>query len=127
MTLFELMPFENEIVFVKLTGQVMQQFINHLASRGGEGVSGMRFGIKDDKAIQPEINGRPIDTSGSYWVATSDYIANGGDGSEILSKATDRIDTGIKARDMYIQYFKRLGKEGKTLTAKKDGRIYDAK
>lgn len=127
MTMFELMPFENEIVFLKLKGEVMLEFVNHLASRGGEGVGGLRFGIKENKAIQPEIGGKPLDTTRSYWLVTSDYIANGGDGSEILAKSLERIDTGIKARDMFIQYFKRMGKEGKTIAAKTDGRIYDAK
>jgi 2',3'-cyclic-nucleotide 2'-phosphodiesterase (5'-nucleotidase family) len=126
-TMFELMPFENEIVFLKLKGDVMLEFVNHLAERGGEGVGGLRFGIKNNKAVQPQIGGKPIDPAGSYWLVTSDYIANGGDGSEILSKSVDRIDTGIKARDMFIQYFRRLGKEGKVLTAKTDGRVYDAK
>jgi len=127
MTMFELMPFENEIVFLKLRGEVMLEFVNHLAVRGGEGVSGLRFGIKDNKAIEPEIGGKPLDTTRNYWLVTSDYIANGGDGSEILSKSSERIDTGIKARDMFIQHFKRMGKEGITVTAKTDGRIYDAK
>jgi 2',3'-cyclic-nucleotide 2'-phosphodiesterase (5'-nucleotidase family) len=127
MTMFELMPFENEIVFLKLKGDVMLAFVNHLAERGGEGVGGLRFGIKDNKAVQPLIGGKPIDPTGSYWLVTSDYIANGGDGSEILSKTMERIDTGIKARDLFIQHFRRLGKEGKVLTAKTDGRIYDAK
>jgi 2',3'-cyclic-nucleotide 2'-phosphodiesterase (5'-nucleotidase family) len=127
MTMFELMPFENEIVFLKLKGETMLAFVNHLAERGGEGVAGLRFGIKADKALQPEIGGKPLDPAQTYWLVTSDYIANGGDGSDILSKAIDRIDTGIKARDMFIQYFKRMGKEGKTVTAKTDGRIYDAK
>lgn len=126
-TLFELMPFENEVVLVKLPGGLMQQFVDHLAARGGEGVSGLRFGIKNDKAVQTEISGKPIDPSKSYWLVTSDYIANGGDGSELLAKATERMDTGVKMRDMFIQYFKRMGKEGKTVTVKTDGRIYDAK
>jgi 2',3'-cyclic-nucleotide 2'-phosphodiesterase (5'-nucleotidase family) len=127
MTMFELMPFENEIVFLKLKGEVMLAFVNHMAARGGEGVSGLRFGIKEDKAVQPEIGGKPLDPAKSYWLVTSDYIANGGDGSEILSKSSERIDTGIKARDLFIQYFRRMGKEGKIVTAKTDGRIYDAK
>ncbi len=127
MTMFELMPFENEIVFLKLKGEVMLEFVNHLAVRGGEGVSGLRFGIRENKAINPEIAGKPIDPVQSYWLVTSDYIANGGDGSEILSKSSERINTGLKARDMFIQHFRRIGKEGKIVTAKTDGRIYDAK
>lgn len=126
LTMFEMMPFENEIVFVKLSGEVMLQFVSHMAARGGEGVSGLRFGIKNGKAVNPEIGGKPLDTTRNYWLVTSDYIANGGDGSEILSKSAERIDTGIKARDMFIEYFRRLGKEGKTVNAKTDGRIYNA-
>ncbi|HEY5511529.1 MAG TPA: 5'-nucleotidase [Prolixibacteraceae bacterium] len=127
MTMFELMPFENEIIFLKLKGDVMLEFVNHLAERGGEGVGGLRFGIKNNKAVQPLIGGKSIDPLKEYWLVTSDYIANGGDGSEILSKTMNRIDTGIKARDLFIQHLRRLGKEGKVLTAKTDGRIYDAK
>jgi 2',3'-cyclic-nucleotide 2'-phosphodiesterase (5'-nucleotidase family) len=124
-TMFELMPFENEIVFLKLKSDLMLQFVNHLASRGGEGVAGLRFGIKDLKAVAPEINGNPIDPERDYWLSTSDYIANGGDGSEILTKVTERIDTGIRVRDMFIGHFRKLGKENRVVEAKKDGRIYD--
>ena len=41
----------------------MLEFVNHLAERGGEGVGGLRFGIKDGKALQPEIGGKPLDIS----------------------------------------------------------------
>jgi 2',3'-cyclic-nucleotide 2'-phosphodiesterase (5'-nucleotidase family) len=125
--MFELMPFENEVIFLKLSGVELRRFINHIALRGGEGVSGMRFGIKDEKAIGPEIKGQPLDDSKSYWLATSDYIANGGDGSEILKGVKERIATGVKFRDMFIGYLRKLGKKGLMIEAKTDGRIYDAK
>lgn len=125
--MFELMPFENEIVFLKLSGVEMLQFIDHMASRGGEGVAGMRFGIKDDKAFSPEIQGQPLDEKKSYWLVTSDYIANGGDGFEILSSIKERVSTGVKFRDMFIDHLRSLGKKGITIEAKTDGRIYNAK
>lgn len=125
--MFELMPFENEVVFLKLSGTELRRFINHLASRGGEGVSGMRFGIKDDKALNPEIQGQPLEDSKSYWLVTSDYIANGGDGSEILKEVKERIATGVKFRDMFIDHLRKMGRKGLTIQAKTDGRIYDAK
>lgn len=125
--MFELMPFENEIVFLKMSGAVLRRFIDHIASRGGEGVSGMRFGIKDDKGINPEIQGQPLDDSKSYWLVTSDYIANGGDGSEILREAKERVATGVKFRDMFIDHLRKMGRKGLTIEAKTDGRIYDAK
>ncbi len=124
-TMFELMPFENEIVFLKLRGEVLMSFVNHLASRGGEGVSGLKFGIHKGEAVAPLVAGQPIDPAKEYWLSTSDYIANGGDGSEILSGATERIETGIRVRDLFIEHFRRMGKENKIVEAKPDGRIYD--
>jgi 2',3'-cyclic-nucleotide 2'-phosphodiesterase (5'-nucleotidase family) len=125
--IFELMPFENEVVFLKLSGAGLRQFINHIASRGGEGVSGMRFGIQDGKAINPEIKGQSLDDSKTYWLVTSDYIAGGGDGSSNLKEVTERINTGVKFRDMFIDHLRKLGKSGLMIEAKTDGRIYDAK
>ena len=87
----------------------------------------MRFGIKDDKGINPEIQGQPLDDSKSYWLVTSDYIANGGDGCEMLSKVRDRIDTGIKYRDLFISHLRSMGRKGLKIEAKTDGRVYNAK
>lgn len=125
--MFELMPFENEVVFLKISGVDLRKFIDHIASRGGEGVSGMRFGIKDGKGINPEIQGQPLDDSKSYWLVTSDYIANGGDGSGILQKITERIATGVKFRELFIDHLRKMGRKGLAIEVKTDGRIYNAK
>ena len=125
--MFELMPFENEIVFLKMSGGEMRRFIDHMASRGGEGVAGMRFGIKDDKGLNPEIQGQPLDDKKNYWLATSDYIANGGDGFEILNSVKTRISTGVKFRDMFINHLRAMGQRGISIEVKTDGRVYDAK
>lgn len=125
--MFELMPFENEIVFLKMSGAQMRRFIDHMASRGGEGVAGLRFGIKDDKSFNPELQGQPLDDKKSYWLATSDYIANGGDGFELLNSVKERILTGVKFRDMFINHLRAMGQRGISIDVKTDGRVYDAK
>ena len=125
--MFELMPFENEVIFLKMTGTELRNFINHIASRGGEGVSGIRFGIKEDKALDPEVQGQPLDDAKSYWLATSDYIANGGDGSEILKNIKVRILPGVRFRDMFIDHLRKFGRKGIAIDVKLDGRVYDAK
>ena len=126
-TIFELMPFENEVVLLKLKGSDLRRLMNHMASRGGEGVAGMRFGIRKDKAIKCMVDGAPLDNDKTYWMVTSDYLADGGDGSKSLSKNLQRVNTGIKLRGMIINHMKKLGDEGKMATAKLDGRIYHAK
>ncbi|GET33580.1 5'-nucleotidase [Prolixibacter bellariivorans] len=126
-SIFELMPFENEVVLLKLKGSDLRRLMNHMASRGGEGVAGMRLGIRKDKAIKCKVDGAPLDNDKTYWMITSDYLADGGDGSKSLSKNLQRVNTGVKLRDMIIAHMRKLGDEGKMATAKLDGRIYHAK
>jgi 2',3'-cyclic-nucleotide 2'-phosphodiesterase (5'-nucleotidase family) len=87
----------------------------------------MRFGIRAGKGINPEIQGKPLDETKDYWIVTSDYLANGGDGFDILSTVKDRISTGVKFRDMFINHLRILGQKGISIEAKTDGRVYDAK
>ena len=48
---FELMPFENELVIVWIKGDKLNDLLQYFASMGGEGVSGLRMEIKQKKAI----------------------------------------------------------------------------
>ncbi|MEI7526396.1 MAG: 5'-nucleotidase [Mariniphaga sp.] len=125
--MFELMPFENKVVFLKLSGSDLRRYIDHMASRGGEGVSGMKFGIKEKKGVNPEINGKPLDDSKTYWLATIDYLANGGDGNLILKGIHERVTSEVKIRDMFINHLRNLGRRNIVIEANNDGRIYDAK
>jgi len=122
--MFELMPFENKVVFLKLSGADLRKFIDHMAARGGEGVSGVRFGIKENKAINVLIEGQPIVDSKTYWLATSDYLANGGGENTVLKQINERVSTDVKLRDMFIDHLRKLGHQGIALEVKKDGRIY---
>jgi 2',3'-cyclic-nucleotide 2'-phosphodiesterase (5'-nucleotidase family) len=123
--IFELMPFENELVILKLTGKQVSELVNFITTRGGEGVSGISFGMHSGKAEAVMVQNKPLDPESTYWMVTSDYIANGGDGMKILSYADQRIMTGAKIRDVIINHLRELKLEGKTVSAKSDGRIYN--
>ena len=126
-TMFELMPFENEVVFLKMSGSDVKKFADHIASRGGEGIAGLKFGIKDKKSINVTIQGNSINDSKYYYLSISDYLANGGDGSEILKNIKDRIYPGVKLRDMFINHLQKMNQNGIMIESKKDGRIYNEK
>ena len=123
--MFELMPFENEVVFIKLSGSELKEFIDHIASRGGDGVSGIKFGIKNGKSVNVDIKGNSIDNSKYYWLAISDYLANGGDGNESLKNIKDKIYPNVKFRDIFIDHLKKMNKNNIQIESKKDGRIYN--
>lgn len=120
---FEVMPFENELVLIWLKGNELAGLLQFFASIGGEGVSGMSMGIKNGVATDILIGGKALEPEKIYVIATNDYLAEGNDGMIQLTRHEQRIDTGIKIRDMLIEYIRKETAEGNSITSKLDGRI----
>lgn len=121
---FELMPFENELVVLWVRGEELAALFDFFASIGGEGVSGMKMGMRDDKAVDVVIGDTPLDKNKVYVVATNDYLAEGNDGMTQLKNAEKRVNTGIKIRDMLIDYIRKETAEGRKIESQLDGRMY---
>jgi len=122
--IFKLMPFENEVVIIKMKGSLVKDMLDFIAKSGGQPVSGLRFGIKDNKAVHILIGGEQLDTNKLYRVVTSDYLARGGDKMVFFLKLTDMYLTGLKVRDAIIDYISNKNKAGEKITGRTDGRIY---
>ncbi|MBK8847923.1 MAG: 5'-nucleotidase C-terminal domain-containing protein [Bacteroidetes bacterium] len=125
--MFELMPFDNEITIVEITGSTLLKLADFIAAKDGMPVSGIQLTIKDQKAVSITINQSPIDTSRTYTLMTSDFLANGGDKLTVLANPVNRINTGIYIRDILINYIKSLTNQNKTVEAKLEGRITNVK
>lgn len=95
---FELMPFDNEIVVLRLTAAQIDSLANEIAAGGGEPVAGMTFTISGQGAANLLVDGEPL-VPGDYWVTTSDYLAGGGGGMPVLWKPQEIRRTGILLRD----------------------------
>ena len=120
---FELMPFENEMVFLQLDGDKMKAFLDYVARHGGDCVGGVRFVISDDKATHIKIGGKDFDPNNTYWIVTNDYVAAGGDDLPFFRDRKDFINSGKKIRDIIIHYCEEHQKNNELITAKPDGRI----
>lgn len=121
--IFELMPFENEMVFLKLTGSQVQEFLDNIAAHGGDSMGGVRFTISDDKAMGVTIGGQKLNPSEEYWLVTNDYVAAGGDDYEVLTRRKEMVNTGRKVRDAIIDYMERKHKGNEVIYEEPDGRI----
>jgi 2',3'-cyclic-nucleotide 2'-phosphodiesterase (5'-nucleotidase family) len=121
--IFELMPFENELVFIQLSGKQIQEFLDIIAGKGGDSVGGVRFVISDKKAKDVKIGGSPIDESADYWLATNDYVAGGGDDLLVFTQHSAFVNNGEKIREIIISYMEEQQKNGAKLKAVLDGRI----
>jgi 2',3'-cyclic-nucleotide 2'-phosphodiesterase (5'-nucleotidase family) len=122
--IYELMPFDNELVILELNGSQMDTLFNYIARAGGIPVGGMKMKIQKHFPAEVYIGNQKFDPAKTYRVVTSDYLANGGDNMFFLSdKSVKRITTGIKIRDFLLQYIPVEAKAVQTLKAQKDGRI----
>lgn len=121
--IFELMPFENELVLMELNAADVQKMLNMIAATNGQPISGIKMNIKDKKAENILIQGKPFNPNQTYRVLTSDYIANGGDDAQGLTKPISRKNIGLLVRDALLQEVADVQRAGKTINASLDGRI----
>ncbi|WP_316811873.1 5'-nucleotidase [Pedobacter heparinus] len=121
--LFELMPFENELVAFTLKGTDVQELLNFIAATNGQPISGLKMRIRDKKPLEVWISGKPFDPAKTYRVLTSDYIAGGGDNALGFKDPLDKKVLGLKVRDALINYVKENEASGKIINAELDGRI----
>lgn len=105
--IYEVMPFNNEIVIVKMSGKVIDgMFQYYLKTQQNNPVSHMIIETDGGDMISKKlINGKTIDENKTYYIATSDYLALGGDNMFFFSKGK-MIPTGIKMRDLFLEKFK---------------------
>ncbi|MFI5220656.1 MAG: 5'-nucleotidase C-terminal domain-containing protein [Bacteroidia bacterium] len=120
--IFEVMPFENELVVLSMNGTQIKQLLKFIVSKGGIPVSNLRMKIKEKAAAGVMINNIPFDSTKIYKAVTSDYLANGGDNLFFLAEAKKEY-VGLKIRDAIIEYCMKENKQGKLLDSKLDNRI----
>lgn len=120
--IFELSPFDNQIVLLKLTGKILQQFLDTTAIRGGWPTAGCTYQIKNKKAVNITIGGQPVKENMEYTIGMVDYVANGGDNCDML-KSIPQQSRGYLFRDAIIEYFADAYKQGKTLISKTENRV----
>lgn len=122
--IFEIYPFENTLVLIKLKGSDLLEAFESYAKIGGAGISSTaRLLVKDDKLVSATVKGQPIDPDKTYTVITLDYLADGNDGMEAFAKAKEVIEPGITLRDAMMDYVKQQTAAGKPISSVMDGRI----
>jgi 2',3'-cyclic-nucleotide 2'-phosphodiesterase (5'-nucleotidase family) len=105
---FEVLPFQNTLVTLKLTGAQLKQTLNV----GLIAVSGLRVHLDLKKPAGQRLvsvtmpDGAPIDDKALYSITTNDFVMAGGDGFSEVGKGIEIKDTGILLRDVLVDYIK---------------------
>ena len=127
---YAVMPFDNTIVTLELSGELVKLAIEQ-ALRGDRitQVSGLRFVIDTSKPELEKVismtlaDGSPFDRRKTYRVAVNNFMATGGDRYDALTQGRNKLDTGRLIRDAMEDWVKAQCAGGKPLSIPGDGRI----
>lgn len=123
--IYEIMPFDNLVTIIEVPGTVLQTFCDHMAARKGWPISGFSYSIKNSKAIDIRIGGEPLRPNAVYKLATSDYIANGGDECEFLT-GLKKQSSAVLLRDAIMEKVINDSRLHKGIEPKLENRVYYA-
>ncbi|MFC5410082.1 5'-nucleotidase C-terminal domain-containing protein [Larkinella bovis] len=126
--IYEVMPFDNQLTLMTMKGSMLREFFEYFIGNQAEEnaliVGGVRVVVKNNLLTSITFtNGRTFDPNQTYTVLMSDYIASRGGGTAFLKDAVARKDFAVTIRDVFIDYFRQLGKSGQPINPTIDGRI----
>lgn len=126
--IFELLPFENALVTLDLTGEQLLKLLGVIVtSREAQSGARITYVIKADKsaALQAaKFGNKEIDPSAIYTIVTIDYLVNvGGERYGVLREGKNTKALGITLRDAIMDYVKAETAAGRDIKPSLDGRF----
>ncbi len=118
--MYEIMPFDNQLVTLEMTGSDLKKAIDHgiFNPEVGNGqFAGLIVEFDKNAEFENRItkisleDGTPLDMEAYYTVVTNDFLITGGDKYD-FSKARNVVDTFIPIRDVLVEAIK----EAKVIT-----------
>ncbi|WP_299173853.1 5'-nucleotidase C-terminal domain-containing protein [uncultured Allomuricauda sp.] len=122
---FEIMPFENYISVVELDGAAVRELIDFLVNATrAHPIAGMQIVLNKNGGLESvDIQGSPFDETRNYYVATSDYLVQGGPSIGFFDEMVNVTDTGYLLRNAIIDHLKKID----TVKAAVDNRFIQLK
>jgi 5'-nucleotidase len=114
---YEVMPFDNQIAVVELDGQLLKKVLRLTIQKGGDPISNARVKVEAGDTLI-SIAGKEIQADAVYRIATSDYMANGGDSYSMFKEGNIRV-SDLLLRNVIMDGIKHRG----TISSKLDGRF----
>ena len=113
---FKLMPFDNELVVVNLTGKKVLELITYfIKNRNAHPVcKNVQLTIGENYNTF-KIKGKNFDKNKTYNVLTTDYLQGGGDRMNFFKNPKQLIQLDYKMRDAIIDYFSKKDTLQKTI------------
>lgn len=117
--IFELMPFDNLMVLIKVKGSLLKQYLDTLAANDGVIESGITMQIVNKTVQQVMVGGKPLDLNADYTIVHSDYVVM----NSILLKSINRTTNGYLLRDAILDYVKLINSKNEKVIVTNTDRI----
>jgi 2',3'-cyclic-nucleotide 2'-phosphodiesterase (5'-nucleotidase family) len=132
--IYQLLPFENALVALDLTGEQLLRFLKVVVShRDAQSGARIIYGTngKENELVTAQLIGpgapKEIDPRAAYTIVTIDYLVNRGGDYSILKEAKNVRPLGLTMRDAVIDYVKAETAAGRPVKAELDGRFLPVK
>ena len=100
--IFQLMPFENELVIIEIPDSSFTKALNYLKVSSGHPIGGIELKVKNEEISHSQS------PHGTIKIATSDYLANGGDQMYFFADSISMTKTNLKIREVLLEECKRI-------------------
>jgi 2',3'-cyclic-nucleotide 2'-phosphodiesterase (5'-nucleotidase family) len=121
--IYEVMPFENELVVLEMNGNQVLTLAKEIGEGGGEPIAGMRIDYQNGRLKKLSVGGKYIENDSLYYLVTTDYLSAPGRNRLGILGEVPRIFLGITLRDAILDEVKAIEKAGLQIDTKVDGRI----
>jgi 2',3'-cyclic-nucleotide 2'-phosphodiesterase (5'-nucleotidase family) len=132
--IYQLLPFENALVVLDLTGEQLRRFLD-VVVRQRDAQSGARIMYRTNDQKTSEIvtvklgggaSEKEIDPQATYTIVTIDYLVKRGGDYSVLQEAKNIRPLNLTMRDAVLDYVKAETAAGRPIKATLDGRFrYD--
>jgi 2',3'-cyclic-nucleotide 2'-phosphodiesterase (5'-nucleotidase family) len=129
--IYELLPFENALVALDLTGEQLLRFLQLTVERRNA-QSGARIVYRTNAEKKNEVvsaklrvgnDEKDIDPKATYTIVTIDYLVKRGGDYAVLQEAKNVRQLGLTMRDAVIDYVKAETAAGRSIKGMLDGRF----
>ena len=138
-----ILPFNNPVVKVELTGALLKEILEHAVARSGAGednepgrfpqISGLSFTFDTTKPVgsrivEMKVAGKTVEANKTYTLATSDFlVSKGGDGYTMFKNARALTDAANAPKDSDLLEKAIKNAPDTTIAPKLEGRIVKIK
>lgn len=131
--IYELLPFDNALITLDLTGEQLRRFMDINVARGNA-QSGARVRYRNNKELKKneivslklgdtDEAAKEIDPKATYTIVTIDYLVNRGGDYSVLKEGKNLRPLGLTMRDALLDYAKAEAAAGRNIKTNLDGRF----